>query len=129
MPGSRREAISSVIALQMLIQGAYFDSHSLSELSFSRSLVSKALRALIDSGVITRYTPRRKYLFTDEFLEGMKRGVTRGMPRRAFIHYPDFEVFDLSGIESWTAEELELYVKKLKKHWQMRARRGRLNPV
>jgi len=54
----------------------------------------------------------------------VKREVTRLMPRRLFIHYPDFEVFDVSGIESWSQEELELYMKELKKRWLARRVHG-----
>ena len=44
------------------------------------------------------------------------------MPRRLFINYPDRSVFDISGIDRWSEQEFDLYVKELKKHWQMRSR-------
>ncbi|MDV3294177.1 MAG: hypothetical protein LYZ70_07890 [Nitrososphaerales archaeon] len=117
---SKREAITAVIALQMLIQGGYFDSHGLSGLPFNRTLTTRALRALVGSGVIARSAPKRKYLFTDEFMGMMKQEVTRGMSRGIFVHYPDFGAFDVSGMEDWTEDELEVYVQKLREHWLMR---------
>ncbi len=111
-----------MIAIEMLTQGVYFDSQSLRG-TFQRMLITRVLRALIDSRVITKSMPRRKYLFTKEFLGIMKEEITRGMPRRIFVHYPDFAVFNVSGIEGWTDEEFETYVKRLRKHWLARSGR------
>lgn len=124
LPKSTRERVTAMIAIEMLVQGVFFDSRSLRGPSFNERQVTRVLDALIDSQVITRSMPRMKYVLTDEFLDTVKREVTRLMPRRLFIHYPDFEVFDVSGIESWSQEELELYMKELKKRWLARRVHG-----
>ncbi len=111
-----------MIALEMLTQGVYFDSHSVRLLPFSKNSISRPLRALINSGVIMKSTRRGKYLLTDGFLDAMKQDITKGMPRGPFVHYPDLTVFDISGIESWTEEELEVYIKELKRRWMLRAK-------
>ncbi len=125
LPKSTRERLAAAIAIEMLVQGVFFDSRSLRGPSFNERQVTRVLDALIDSRVITRSMPRMKYVLTDEFLDTVKSEVTRLMPRRLFIHYPDFEVFDISGIESWSQEEFELYMKELKKHWLARRVDGR----
>jgi hypothetical protein len=48
--------------------------------------------------------------------------MVRTMPRRLFIHCPDAAVFDISGIDDWTEEELEIYVRELRKHWREKTR-------
>lgn len=120
LPKLRREALATMIALEMLTQGVHFDAHGVRGLPFARNFVTRTFRALIDSGVITRSTRRGKYLLTGGFLDAMKKEITRGMPRGIFVHYPDLAVFDISGIESWTEEELEVYVKELEKRWLLR---------
>ena len=112
--------MAAIIALEMLTQGVYFDSHSVYGLPVNKRLVSKTLRALLDAGVIGRSTTRAKYLFTDAFLRGMGHQITEGMPRGIFVHYPDLSIFDVCGIGSWTEEELQVYVRRLKEHWVLR---------
>ncbi len=127
MPKSMRETLSAMISLEMLAQGVYFDSYSILRLPFSRSFVKRTFRALIDARVITRSMPRRKYVFTGGFKDVVKEEITRDMPRGIFVRYPDFAVFDISGIESWTEEEFETYVKRLRKYWlTRRGGRGQL---
>lgn len=125
LPKSTRERLAAMIAIEMVVQGVFFDSRSLRGPSFNERQVTRVLDALIDSRVITRSMPRMKYVLTDQFLDAVKSEVTRLMPRRLFIHYPDLGVFDISGIESWSQEEFELYMKELKKHWLARRLGGR----
>ena len=116
-----------MIALEILLQGVHFDSKNIRHLPFNASFVSRTFQALRQAGVITKSTRRGKYLLTGGFLDAMKREVTRGMPRGILVHHPDLAVFDLSGIETWTEEELEVYVRELRRRWSLRARRqGRL---
>ena len=122
MPKSGREAVAAILVTEMLLQGVFFDSRSLDRLPFNRKLKGRVLRALVESGVAAKSRPRRKYLLTDDFLSLAKEEITRGMPRRLFINYPDRSVFDISGIDRWSEQEFDLYVKELKKHWQMRSR-------
>jgi hypothetical protein len=125
MARSAREALAAMVALEMLTQGTFFDSQSLRG-TFPRMLVTRTLRALMDSHVVTKSMPRRKYLFASEFKDIVKGEITRGMPRGVFVRYPDFAVFDVSGMECWTEDEFETYVKRLRKHWL--ARSGRDGP-
>ena len=110
----------AVIALEMLTQGVYFDSQSVYGLPVNKRLVTKTLRALLDAGVVRKSRARGKYLFTDPFLEATEREITGGMPRGIFVHYPDLSVFDVCGIGSWTEEELQVYVRRLREHWVLR---------
>ena len=115
-----RDAVTAFIVLEMLVQGVVFDSRSIRKLAVAQSMVKRAFRGLGRAGVITKSGPRTKYLLTDEFLEALRHEVTRGMPRGAFIHYPDLSVFDMCGIGDWTAEELDTYVARLRKRWRLR---------
>lgn len=110
----------AIIALEMFTQGVYFDSESVYGLPINKRLVTKTLRALLDAGVIRKSTARAKYLFTDPFLEATEHQITGGMPRGIFVHYPDLSVFDVCGIGSWTEEELQAYVRRLREHWVRR---------
>ncbi len=113
--------MAAIIALEMLAQGVYFDAHSIYGLPVSKRHVTRTLRALLDAGVIGRSTTRAKYLFTDAFLEAIGREITGGMPRGIFVHYPDLCIFDICGIGSWTEEELQVYVRRLREHWVLRS--------
>jgi hypothetical protein len=50
--------------------------------------------------------------------------MTEGMPRGVFIHFPDLRVFDISGIEEWTEEELDRYTRRLKERWTIRTKQA-----
>lgn len=113
-----REAVAAILVTEMLVQGVFFDSRSLERLPFNRKLKGRVLRALVESGVAVKSRVRRKYLLTEDFLSLARGEITRGMPRRLFIHYPDSSVFDVSGIDGWSEQEFDLYVRELKKHWQ-----------
>jgi hypothetical protein len=120
LPKLTKEALAAIISLEMLAQGVYFDAHSVYGLPVNKRLVTRSLRALLDAGVITKSTTRAKYLFTDAFLEAMGREIAGGMPRGIFVHYPDLSIFDVCGIGSWTEEELQVYVRRLREHWVLR---------
>ena len=120
LPKLRREALAAIIALEMLTQGVYFDAHSVYGLPVSKRMVTRTIRALMDAGLIGRSTTRAKYLFTDAFLEAMGREISGGMPRGIFVHYPDLCIFDICGIGSWTEEEVQVYVRRLREHWVLR---------
>ncbi|QQG48701.1 MAG: hypothetical protein HY247_08210 [archaeon] len=120
MPKVKREALAAIISAEMLTQGVYFDSQSIYALPVDDSLVARTFRALLDARVIARSTSRAKYLFTDSFLEEMRRQIASGMPRGIFVHYPDLTVFDMCGIKEWTESELQTYVRRLKERWALR---------
>lgn len=107
--------------LAMMTQGVFFDVRSIRKLPVSKDLVTRTLRALTDARVILRSEVRGKYYFTDEFTDLMKQIITPGMPLGLFVHYPDLGVFDVSGIEHWTGEEMGYYVRRLRERWKLRA--------
>ncbi len=104
----------------MLTEGVYFDSHTVYSLPVNKSFVTRAFQSLISDGVVRKSRAKGKYLFTDSFLESVRREIMAGMPRGIFVHYPDLIVFDVCGIESWTEEELSSYVRRLKERWVVR---------
>jgi len=112
--------MTALLVLEMLTQGVVFDSRSVRRLPVDQSMVDRALRSLIKAGVVTRSEIKTKYLLTDEFLEVLRREITRSMPRGDFVHYPDLSVFDVCGIGSWSADELETYVARLRQRWTLR---------
>jgi hypothetical protein len=109
-----------MIVIEMLAQGVLFNSRSAYGLPVSKSMITRALKALLGAGVVTRTRARTKFILTDEFLEAVSKEITHDMPRGTYVHYPDLSVFDLCGIGRWSAEELEAYVAKLRQRWVLR---------
>ena len=112
-----REALAAMIAVEMLTEGVYFESGSVWGLPLSGSRVARTFRALADAGVVRRSSVKGKYNFTQGFLEGMRREITRKMPRGSLVHFPDLAVFEVSGIADWTEAELDVYSRRLREHW------------
>lgn len=117
-----REAVAAIVVVEMLIQGVFFDSRRLRRLPFNGRLVERVLRSLVDSRVVVKSRLRRKYILTEDFLNLAKGEIVRAIPRQLFIHCPDPAVFDISGLESWSEEELEIYVRELRKRWLSKTR-------
>jgi len=115
-----REAVTALIVAEMLTQGVFFDSRSLLRIPANRRAIFRSLHALIKAGVVTKSKARTKYLLTDEFLEVLRQEITRGMPRGNFVHFPDLSVFEVCGIGSWSADELQSYQARLEKRWMLR---------
>lgn len=124
MPESGREKVAAIITLGMLLQGSFFKSRGIRKPPLNRGVVTNVLKSLVDSRVIMKTSPRGKYMFTEEFLGMMKREVTRRMPRGTLVRYPDLRVFDISGVEQWTEEELEVYTRDLRRLWLSRTGRS-----
>jgi hypothetical protein len=113
-----REALTSMVVVEMLMEGVDFDSRGFWELPAGRARVGKVLRALVDSGVIMNSGVRGKgkYRFTEGFMNAVSQDIVQGMPRGTFLHYPAFRVFDVCGIGRWTEAELEVYLGRLRGH-------------
>jgi hypothetical protein len=124
MPRSRREALASIVVLELLLKGVHFDSKSIWGLPFRHTSISRAFKGLVEAGVISKSHPRGKYRLTDGFREMMRVEITRDAPRGLFVHYPDFAVFDISGIGDWTEEELDWYVERLRERWMIRRKQA-----
>ena len=115
-----RETLAAMTALEMLVEGVHFRSRSIWGLPFNKEPVRRTFGALAESGVIRKQRAKGRYLLTNTFVDAMKEDITRRMPRGVFIHYPDLAVFDICGIEKWTEEEFEVYIKRLREHWSFR---------
>lgn len=117
MPKSRgREELSALINLEIMALGIAFDSHDLRKLPFQPAHVTRVLRALQNSGVLTRVTAR-KYLFADSFQQLLKGEILAKTPRSGIIQFPTLTIFDICGLEGWSERELEHFVRRLREHW------------
>ncbi len=117
-----REALTARVVVEILLQGVDFKSNAIRELPLSKRLVDRTLRALTDSGVIMNcgVRGRGRYRLSDEFIRGVSQDISRVMPRGTFLHYPALKAFDICGVGGWTEDELEVYVGRLREHWQIR---------
>ena len=124
MPKSRgREELAVLIALEILAEGIAFDSRDLRRLPFSRSLVTKVLKSLVESGVLKRANAR-KYLLSEGFLSTGRQEILAKVPRSALMQFPVMTIFDVCGVETWSEHELEEFVARLRRHHRDRSRRG-----
>jgi hypothetical protein len=113
---SRREELSALIGVEVLLEGVAFDSHDLRRLPFSSALITRVLRSLQQSGVLHRVNTG-KYLFTDRFSGSMKERILGKTPRSELMQFPTMKVFDMCGIECWTERDLEHFTQRLKQYW------------
>jgi hypothetical protein len=74
------------------------------------------LRALQNSGVLTRVTAR-KYVFADSFQQLLKVEILAKTPRSGIIQFPTMTIFDICSLEGWSERELEQFVRRLREHW------------
>ena len=114
----RREELALLVGLEVLLLGIAFDSHDLRKLPFRQSQVTRVVKALMDAGVLTRIGTRQKYLFTREFLSILKEQVLQRTPRSGIIQFPVMTTFDTCGVEHWSEQEFDRFVRTLKEHWQ-----------
>jgi len=113
-----KDSLVAMVVAEMLVQGIHFDSQSMWKMPIDRNQVWRAFRTLIKSGVIEKLvTIKGRYRFTQGFLEALKQDITKQMPRGVFLHYPDIGIFDIAGMEFWTEDEFERYVKRQREHW------------
>jgi hypothetical protein len=124
MPKMRREALAAIIVVELLLKGVHFDSASVRRMSLGQTSITRTLHSLIEAGIISKSPIKGKYRLTDEFVDSLKSEMTEGMPRGIFIHFPDLRVFDISGIEEWTEEELDWYMRRLKERWTIRTKQA-----
>ena len=114
----RREELALLVGLEVLLLGIAFDSHDLRKLPFRQSQVTRVVKALMDAGVLTRIGTRQKYLFTREFLGTLKEQVLQRTPRSGIIQFPVMTTFDACGVEQWSEQEFDRFVRTLREHWQ-----------
>jgi hypothetical protein len=119
----RREELAVLVGLEVLLLGVAFDSHDLRRLPFRQSQVTRVVKALMDAGVHMRIGTRRKYLFTREFLSTLKEQVLQRTPRSGIIQFPVMTTFDACGVEQWSEQEFDRFVRTLKDHWQSVAKK------
>jgi hypothetical protein len=112
----RREELAVLVGLEVLAEGVAFDSHDLRKLPFQPAHVTRVLRALVDSGVLTR-TGAGKYLFRDEFMALVRDEILAKTPRSGILQFPSLTIFDVCGLEGWSERELEQFVRRLRDHW------------
>ena len=124
MPKMRREALAAVIVVELLLKGVHFDSASVRRMPLGQTSITRTLHGLIEAGIISKSPIKGKYRLTDEFVDSLKSEMTEGMPRGIFIHFPDLRIFDISGIEEWTEEELDRYMRRLKERWTIRTKQA-----
>ena len=120
----RREALAAVIVVELLLKGVHFDSANVRRMPLGQTSITRTLRGLIEAGIISKSPIKGKYRLTDEFVDSLKSEMTEGMPRGIFIHFPDLRIFDISGIEEWTEEELDRYMRRLKERWTIRTKQA-----
>ena len=114
----RREELALLVGPEVLLLGIAFDSHDLRKLPFRQSQITRVVKALMDAGVLTRIGTRQKYLFTREFLNTLKEQVLQRTPRSGIIQFPVMTTFDACGVEHWSEQEFDRFVRTLKEHWQ-----------
>jgi hypothetical protein len=118
MPKSMREEVAAMITMLALLEGVFFDTRDFRTLPYNRMLVSRVLKSLLDSDVLTRIHDRRNYVLTDEFRETLKREVQRKAPRSGIHQFPSLDVFYVGGMEDWSKHEFETYVDEMKATWR-----------
>jgi hypothetical protein len=105
-------------------EGVHFDLANVRRMPLGQTSITRTLHGLIEAGMISKSPIKGKYRLTDEFVDSLKSEMTEGMPRGIFIHFPDLRVFDISGIEEWTEEELDRYTRRLKERWTIRTKQA-----
>ena len=126
MPRSMREETAALIALLALLEGVFFDTRDFRRLPYNRMLVNRVLQSLLDSKVLVRIHDRRNYILTDQFRETLKREVEKKTPRSGIHQFPSLDVFYIGGMEDWSEEEFDAYVRDMKAMWR-RLSRARLD--
>jgi hypothetical protein len=119
MPKSRgREELAVLIGLEVLLLGVAFDSHDLRKLPFRPSHITRVVNALLESHVLTRIGRRKKYLFTTEFQSLLKEQILQKTPRSGIIQFPSMTAFEVCGVEHWSEQELERFIREMRDNWQ-----------
>ena len=126
MPKTKREEIAAFVGLLALLEGVFFDMSDFRRHNYNKNLVTRVVKALVDSGVLKKVRDRRNYVLTEEFLGAVKEEIRRKTPASGIHQFPSVNVFDAGGIENWTEHEFELYVDEMR---QLRRRLSGNAPV
>lgn len=104
----------AIIAVELLTMGIYFKVHNLRKLPFRPAHVTRVLRALQDSGVISKFD-HQIYKFTDDFLALAKDEIFKRMPRSGILQFPVMTVFDVCGLGEWDDYDFESFIRTLRR--------------
>ena len=115
MPKTKREEIAAFVGLLALLEGVFFDTRDFRRHHYNKNLVTRVVKALVDSGVLRKIRDRRNYILTEEFLDMVKEEIRRKIPASGIHQFPSLNVFDVAGVETWTEHEFELYVDEMRK--------------
>jgi hypothetical protein len=115
LPKSKREQLTALLALEILVEGITFEIGHLRKIPSSPALITRVLRALQDAKVIDKVS-YGKYIFNDEFLRSVSVDVFPRMRRSGLIQYPAMTVFDICRMGEWSDQEFELFLHRLKDH-------------
>ena len=115
MPKAKREEVAALVGLLALLEGVFFDMRDFRRLPYDKSLVTRVVKALLDSGVLRKIRNRRNYVLAEDFLGMIKKEIRTKTPASGIHQFPSLDVFDMGGIESWTEHEFEQYVGEMRK--------------
>ncbi len=117
MPKTKREEIAALACLLALLEGVFFDTKDFRRLPYQSALVTRVLRALVQSGILKKIHDRRNYVLTEEFLDTLKDQIRRKTPESGIHQFPSLNVFYVGGMENWTQHEFDAYVGEMKERW------------
>ena len=125
MPKTKREEVAALITILALLEGVFFDTRDIRRLPHDAKLVSKVIKALLESNLLVKIHSRRNYILTDVFRETLKKEVLRKTPSSGIHQFPALDVFYVGGMEDWGEHEFEIYVSEMREMWQRLSRSRR----
>jgi hypothetical protein len=122
LPKTKREEVAALITTLALLEGVFFDTRDVRKLPYDAKLVSKVIKALLESNLLVKIHSRRNYILTDVFRETLKKEVLRKAPSSGIHQFPALDVFYVGGMEDWGEHEFEIYVSEMREMWQRLSR-------
>jgi hypothetical protein len=115
LPRTKREEIAAFVGLLAMLEGVLFDMGDFRRRHYNKNLVTRVVKALVESGVLKKVRDRRNYVLTERFLGILKEEIRRKTPVSGIHQFPSLDVFDVGGIENWTEHDLDVYVEEMRK--------------